>query len=194
MCLKQAESNPWSIQEQICVLLALASGLFDPVPLGKVSEAEAALQKAAGQIPADVVARFESAEKVSDPDRKVILDIATRTLAPVQPTPGARKRRGNTKLSSRGTMAAGGLETKIRVRYHANEVTVRYFTPPPPPQRVPDRNRRVRYYSDGVTVRYLLPKIAVALPSTPNGSPARSVSRRDGSSMLTDIAADVRST
>ncbi len=91
VCLKQAESNPWSIQEQICVLLALASGLFDPVPLGKVSEAEAALQKAAGQIPADVVARFESADKLSDADRKVILDVATRTLAPFQPNPEAKK-------------------------------------------------------------------------------------------------------
>lgn len=91
VCLKQAESNPWSIQEQICVLLALASGLFDPVPLGKVSEAEAALQKAAEQIPAEVVRRFESADKLSDADRKVILDIAKRTLAPFQPKPEAKK-------------------------------------------------------------------------------------------------------
>ncbi|MEO8339360.1 MAG: alternate F1F0 ATPase, F1 subunit alpha [Nitrospirota bacterium] len=91
VCLKQAESNPWSIQEQICVLLALASGLFDPVPLGKMIEAEAALQKAASQIPADVAGRFESADKLSDADRKVVLDIATRTLAPFQPKPEARK-------------------------------------------------------------------------------------------------------
>ncbi len=91
VCLKQAESNPWSIQEQICVLLALASGLFDPVPLGKVGEAEAALQKAASQIPADVAGRFESADKLSDADRKVILDIAKRTLAPFQPKPEAKK-------------------------------------------------------------------------------------------------------
>jgi F-type H+-transporting ATPase subunit alpha len=91
VCLKQAESNPWSVQEQICVLLALASGLFDPVPLGKVSEAEAALQKAAGQIPAAVAARFESAEKLSDADRKVLLDIAKRTLAPFRPKPEATK-------------------------------------------------------------------------------------------------------
>ncbi|MDQ2946889.1 MAG: F0F1 ATP synthase subunit alpha, partial [Acidobacteriota bacterium] len=91
VCLKQAESNPWSIQEQICVLLALASGLFDPVPLGKVGEAEVALQKAAAQIPAEVVQRFESADKLSDADRKAILDIAAGTLAPFQPKPEAKK-------------------------------------------------------------------------------------------------------
>jgi F-type H+-transporting ATPase subunit alpha len=91
VCLKQVESNPWSIQEQICVLLALASGLFDPVPMGKMSDAEAALQKAATQISADVVQRFESAKKLSDADRKVILDIATRTLGPFQLTPEAEK-------------------------------------------------------------------------------------------------------
>jgi F-type H+-transporting ATPase subunit alpha len=56
-----------------------------------VSEAEAALQKAAGQIPAEVVQRFQSADKLSDADRKVILDISTRTLAPFQPKPEAKK-------------------------------------------------------------------------------------------------------
>ena len=91
VCLKQAESNPWSIEQQICVLLALASRLFDPVPLGKVSEAEAALQKAASQLPADVAERFKSADKLSDADRKVVLDIAKRTLAPFQPKPEAKQ-------------------------------------------------------------------------------------------------------
>ena len=85
------------------------------------------------------------------------------------------------------------LDRNIRVRYFSEDVTVRYFTPQPPPQRVPDRNIRVRYISEDVTVRYFLPKLAVALPSPPSGSPAQSVGRRDGSSILTDIAHEVRS-
>ena len=84
------------------------------------------------------------------------------------------------------TMPRRVLDRNIRVRYYSDDVTVRYFTPQSPPQRVPDRNIRVRHISEDVTVRYFLPKLAVALPSTPNGSPAQSVSRRDGSSILTD--------
>jgi hypothetical protein len=85
------------------------------------------------------------------------------------------------------------LGRNIEVRYFSDDVTVRYFTPQPPPQRVLDRNIRVRYFSDDVTVRYFLPEIAEALPSTPNGRPAQSVSSRDGSSILTNIADEVRS-
>jgi F-type H+-transporting ATPase subunit alpha len=80
LCLKQPESHPWSIVEQICVLLALTAGLFDPVPLEKVKDAQGALQKAAAQIPAEVAGRFATADQLSDADRKVVLDIATRTL------------------------------------------------------------------------------------------------------------------
>jgi F-type H+-transporting ATPase subunit alpha len=87
VCLKQAESKPWSMVEQIGVLLALTSGLFDPVPLEKMKDAEAALQKAARDIPADVAGRFASADRLSDADKKVVLDLATRTLAPFLPGP-----------------------------------------------------------------------------------------------------------
>ena len=85
VCLNQAESKPWSMVEQICVLLALTAGLFDPVPMEKMKEAEGALQKAASQIPAEIAGRFATADKLSDADRKAVLEIATRTLAPFLP-------------------------------------------------------------------------------------------------------------
>jgi Histidine kinase/Histidine kinase-, DNA gyrase B-, and HSP90-like ATPase len=75
------------------------------------------------------------------------------------------------------TMPRRVLDRNIRVRYFSDDVTVRYFIPEPPVQQVPDRNIRVRHISEDVTVRYFLPKLAEALPSTPNGSPAQSVSR-----------------
>jgi F-type H+-transporting ATPase subunit alpha len=87
VCLKQAESQPWSVVEQIGVLLALTEGLFDAVPMEKMKEAEGALRKAASEIPADVAGRFASADQLSDADRKIVLDIATPTLAPFVPTP-----------------------------------------------------------------------------------------------------------
>jgi F-type H+-transporting ATPase subunit alpha len=85
ICLKQPESHPWSMVEQICVLLALTAGLFDAVPLEAVENAEGALQKAAAQVPAGVAGRFTAADKLSDEDRKTLLDMATRTLAPFLP-------------------------------------------------------------------------------------------------------------
>src|ERR1700678_577986 len=76
-CLKQPESQPVSMIEQITVLLALTAGLFDLMPLEKVNEAEMALQKVIGDIPVDVAGRLTSADKLSDADRKMIVDIAT---------------------------------------------------------------------------------------------------------------------
>jgi F-type H+-transporting ATPase subunit alpha len=90
-CLKQRESQPVPINEQIVVLLALTAGLFDPVPLDQIIAAEAALRKAVANIPADVAGRFVSADKLSDADRKAVLDVSTQALASFQPKPDAPK-------------------------------------------------------------------------------------------------------
>jgi F-type H+-transporting ATPase subunit alpha len=71
--------------EQIAVLLALAADLFDPVPLEKMTDAERWLRKATTALPADVVERLTSAGKLSDDDRKAILDVATKALASFSP-------------------------------------------------------------------------------------------------------------
>jgi hypothetical protein len=110
---------------------------------------------------------------------------------PIPFAPALGREPGEMKMSR--TMPARMPDRNIRVRYFSDDVTVRYFTPQPPPQRVPDGNIRVRYISEDVTVRYFTPQLAVALPSPPNGSPAQSMTRRDGSSILTDIAHEVRS-
>jgi F-type H+-transporting ATPase subunit alpha len=89
-CLKQPESHPVQLSEQLAVLIALAAGLFDSVPLEKVAEAETALRGAAGGIPADIVARFTSADKLSAADRKNTLDVAEKALGPFQPTETAK--------------------------------------------------------------------------------------------------------
>ena len=86
-CLKQPEFSPASVPAQIAVLLALTAELFDPVPLDKMIDAERAVQTAASGIPPEVCARFETATKLSDEDRKAILEIARQALAPFQPKP-----------------------------------------------------------------------------------------------------------
>jgi F-type H+/Na+-transporting ATPase subunit alpha len=86
-CLKQSESQPVALLEQIAVLLALAAGLLDRVPLDKLPDAERALRAATRDIPADVTARFTTADKLSDADRKAALDVAVKALAPFQSVP-----------------------------------------------------------------------------------------------------------
>jgi F-type H+-transporting ATPase subunit alpha len=80
-CLQQAESNPVGLAGQILVLLALTSGLFEPVPLEGMPGAEAAVRNSFGQLPADVVARLASADVFSPEDRAVFLNQAAAALA-----------------------------------------------------------------------------------------------------------------
>jgi F-type H+-transporting ATPase subunit alpha len=86
-CLKQPEFSPVSVPAQITVLLALTANLFDPVPLEKMTEAAHAVQAAAEKIPAEVNARLNTAAKLTDEDKKIIVEIARNALAPFQPKP-----------------------------------------------------------------------------------------------------------
>jgi F-type H+-transporting ATPase subunit alpha len=83
--LKQPEFEPASVAEQIGILVALTAGLLDSVPIDKVRDAEQALRKAAADIPAEVRKRFAASDKLSDEDRKVILQVVGQALAPFQP-------------------------------------------------------------------------------------------------------------
>jgi F-type H+-transporting ATPase subunit alpha len=86
-CLKQPEFSPVSVPAQITVLLALTANLFDPVPLDQMIDAGHAVREAAATIPAEVSARFESASKLSDEDKKTVVEIARKALVPFQPKP-----------------------------------------------------------------------------------------------------------
>jgi F-type H+-transporting ATPase subunit alpha len=86
-CLKQPEFAPLAVPAQITVLLALTANLFDPVPLEQMAEAGHAVREAAANIPAEVSARFETAAKLNDEDKKAIIEIARQSLAPFQPKP-----------------------------------------------------------------------------------------------------------
>jgi F-type H+-transporting ATPase subunit alpha len=72
-CLKQGEFDPVSLNEQLCVLIALVGSLFDTIPLDQMADAEHSVRLASKNIPAEVTQRFVSAE-LSDGDRKIILD------------------------------------------------------------------------------------------------------------------------
>jgi F-type H+-transporting ATPase subunit alpha len=86
-CLKQPESAAVSVPEQIAILLALTAGLFDPIPIGRMRDAEQAVRKAAAELPAEVVRRFDTADSLSDEDRETVVQIARQALARFHPGP-----------------------------------------------------------------------------------------------------------
>jgi F-type H+-transporting ATPase subunit alpha len=86
-CLKQPEFAPITVPAQITVLLALTANLFDPVPLEQMTDAGHAVREAAATIPSEVGARFETAAKLSEEDKTVVVEIARKALAPFQPKP-----------------------------------------------------------------------------------------------------------
>lgn len=83
-CLKQPEFTPVAVPGQIAVLLALTGGLFDSVPLERMTDAETALRHAAAELPEQLVLRFGTADKLSDSDREAVLNFARETLASFQ--------------------------------------------------------------------------------------------------------------
>jgi F-type H+-transporting ATPase subunit alpha len=89
-CLKQPEFSPVSVPAQIVVLLALNADFFDNVPLEKMTDAEHALQEAVADIPMEVCKRLDTADKLSDEDRKTIIEIARKVLEKFQPKPEAK--------------------------------------------------------------------------------------------------------
>jgi F-type H+-transporting ATPase subunit alpha len=97
-CLKQPEFAPVSVPAQIAILLALTAELFDTVPIDQMTAAEHAVQEAAANIPVEVCARLDTAEKLSDEDRKAIIGIARQALEAFLPmTEHNLKTKGVTK-------------------------------------------------------------------------------------------------
>jgi F-type H+-transporting ATPase subunit alpha len=86
-CLRQPESAPVSVPEQIVLLLALTAKLFDEVPLDRMADAEQAVREAVADIPAEVSARIEAAGNLSDGDRELVMRIARNALALFLPAP-----------------------------------------------------------------------------------------------------------
>ncbi len=84
-CLMQREFAPISVPAQVAVLLALTARLFDPVPLERMPDAQAAVRQAAAEIPAAIGERLLTAKSLSDADRDAIVAIARKALSTFQP-------------------------------------------------------------------------------------------------------------
>jgi F-type H+-transporting ATPase subunit alpha len=102
------------VPEQIAVLLALTAELFDHVPLDQMTDAEHALRKAAADIPAEVRDRLDTADKLSDEDRKTIVEIARKSLAGFQPKPDTKSKPEQQTVEKSKPQAAVGPKTESK--------------------------------------------------------------------------------
>jgi F-type H+/Na+-transporting ATPase subunit alpha len=119
-CLKQSEFVPVSVPGQVAVLVALTAGLFDSTPTERMADAERAVIEAAEKIPAEVRARFDTAEELTEQDRAMVLQIAREALSPFQSNPETKADAGiisktNTKAGL-GPVTGSGPEDRAEIK------------------------------------------------------------------------------
>ncbi|SEK56667.1 alternate F1F0 ATPase, F1 subunit alpha [Nitrosovibrio tenuis] len=90
-CLKQPESSPVTVIEQIAVLLALTARLFDDVPLDRMADAELAVRQAAAGLTAGGREESKTVENLNDAERESIIQIASKALIALGFIPEPRK-------------------------------------------------------------------------------------------------------
>ncbi len=79
--LKQGVYEPMALADQVVVLLAATSGVFDAVPVEKVAEVQQTVLDTLKREHAAVLARIESSGQLSDEDREVLVKAATEVLS-----------------------------------------------------------------------------------------------------------------
>lgn len=73
--LKQPESQPLSVAEQIAVLLATSAGVFDSIPLDQVQAAARTIRQAVTEHLSDLCQRIEAGEELRDRDTDEMLQV-----------------------------------------------------------------------------------------------------------------------
>ncbi len=77
---KQQQYEPIPVAQQIAVLVAVNSGLFDRLPREAVAEAESLVRAAVVEQAADLCDRIRKGDKLSDDDQKALADVAQAAL------------------------------------------------------------------------------------------------------------------
>jgi F-type H+/Na+-transporting ATPase subunit alpha len=80
-CLKQKEYQPFSIGEQIVLLIALTDGLFDEIPLKDMSKAEDLLLTVSSRISKEILDKIISSQHLDDPEIELILKNCSDALS-----------------------------------------------------------------------------------------------------------------
>ncbi len=82
--LKQPQYRPMPGGEQIAVLLTVTSHLLDEVPLGRISEAEAAVRALVGAQLKELTEKIEAGEALTRQDREHLLQLANEAIKPLR--------------------------------------------------------------------------------------------------------------
>ncbi len=84
--LKQGESDPIPVVEQIAVLWALKKDLFDEIPLDRVPEAELLVRKASSELSEELQERIIGDAKLTEADLETLHRTARSALEPMTET------------------------------------------------------------------------------------------------------------
>jgi F-type H+-transporting ATPase subunit alpha len=79
--LRQWQYAPMPVEEQVCVLLAVESGLLDEVPLERVSEVELRIREAARAGAEATLRRIRGGARLDVPEREELLDLLRREVS-----------------------------------------------------------------------------------------------------------------
>lgn len=82
--LKQKESQPLTPAEQIAILFAVNTGLFDEIALDRVKAAEAQVQQAMNQQLSQMRDRVEAGNPLSDDDLETLSQVLQEATAPLK--------------------------------------------------------------------------------------------------------------
>jgi F-type H+-transporting ATPase subunit alpha len=82
--LKQNQYQPLSVAEQIVVLLAVATGLFDDCPMEQMAAGEQALCRAVTEQLPEICKRVQAGQPLTPSDRTALLEVAHQILQPLR--------------------------------------------------------------------------------------------------------------
>ena len=78
--LKQPQYEPIPVPEQIAILLAVTSGIFDELSLDEITEAKKMIRKAVGIKLPELYSRIQSGEELKNGDREMLLDMSRNAI------------------------------------------------------------------------------------------------------------------
>ena len=77
---KQPEQSPVSVPEQVLVLFALVHGVFDDVPLNRMTEAEHQVRTKHSDLPKEILNRIYDSKNLNDEEKEVIISLAKEAI------------------------------------------------------------------------------------------------------------------
>jgi F-type H+/Na+-transporting ATPase subunit alpha len=83
--LKQPQYHPIDVPKQIVSLVALTSGVFDPLPLEEIGRAQSAAQESASSKLQELFDQIESGEKLSESDVEKISQVSKQAISELSP-------------------------------------------------------------------------------------------------------------